>query len=172
MAILATDEKGGIAKDGDIPWRVAGDMQFFKEVTSVTADPDKKNCVIMGRKTWESLPERFRPLPDRINCVLSKDPKTPSRCSGTIVLRDLILDREQIETIEALSETEIETVFIIGGAEVYNQIFKHPDLLMIIHSVIPGDYQCDTFVEVPARYIPISTESQLEFHIYWLMAKE
>jgi dihydrofolate reductase/thymidylate synthase len=47
-------------------------MKYFKELTSRTADPGKQNAVIMGRKTWESIPAKFRPLPGRINVVLSK----------------------------------------------------------------------------------------------------
>ncbi len=58
---------------GTLPWSIPGDLRYFKELTSRTADPGKQNAVIMGRKTWESLPPKFRPLPGRLNVVLSRN---------------------------------------------------------------------------------------------------
>ena len=55
-----------------MPWKLPGDMAYFKELTSKTADAGKQNAVIMGRKTWESIPPKFRPLPGRINVVLTR----------------------------------------------------------------------------------------------------
>ena len=57
---------------GSLPWNLPGDLRYFKELTSRTADPAKRNAVIMGRKTWESIPPKFRPLPGRVNVVLSR----------------------------------------------------------------------------------------------------
>jgi dihydrofolate reductase len=56
-----------------MPWRLSKDMQYFKNVTS-TAPEGKRNAVIMGRKTWESIPVKFRPLTDRINVVITRNP--------------------------------------------------------------------------------------------------
>ena len=55
-----------------MPWKLPGDMAYFKELTTRTADPAKQNAVVMGRKTWESIPPKFRPLPGRVNIVLSR----------------------------------------------------------------------------------------------------
>merc|ERR1711972_1237626 len=75
--IVATTQKGGIGKDGTIPWKLPEDMGHFKKVT--TAAPHGKiNAVIMGRKTWDSIPVNFRPLPDRINVVLSRSSADPT----------------------------------------------------------------------------------------------
>lgn len=57
---------------GSLPWSLPGDMKYFRELTSRTADPAKQNVVIMGRKTWESIPAKFRPLAGRINVVLTR----------------------------------------------------------------------------------------------------
>ena len=57
---------------GSLPWNLPGDLRYFKELTSRTTDPAKRNAVIMGRKTWESIPPKFRPLPGRVNVVLSR----------------------------------------------------------------------------------------------------
>ena len=65
--IVAYDTQRGIGKGGTIPWKLPGDMKMFKEMTS----QPNKNCVIMGRKTWESIDIKYRPLPNRINIVLS-----------------------------------------------------------------------------------------------------
>src|SRR5437763_1943009 len=66
--IVAYDLDRGIGKNGNLPWKLPKDLQRFKDLTTESLS----NCVIMGRKTWESLPPKFRPLPDRINIVMSK----------------------------------------------------------------------------------------------------
>ena len=71
--VVAATRKLGIGKHGSMPWKLPGDMAYFKELTSKTADSSKQNAVIMGRKTWESIPLKFRPLPGRINVVLTRN---------------------------------------------------------------------------------------------------
>ena len=71
--IIAVDEKNGIWKDNKLAWKLSKDMLYFKETTLFTKDKDKLNAVIMWRKTWESIPAKFRPLAWRLNCVLTKN---------------------------------------------------------------------------------------------------
>ena len=73
LIVAATIPEFGIGFNGTIPWRVAEDLKFFKETTSSTNDRNKKNAVIMGRKTWESIPPKYRPLKDRFNIVLTRN---------------------------------------------------------------------------------------------------
>jgi hypothetical protein len=72
--IVAATKNNGIGQAGKLPWRLPQEMQYFARVT--TGEPDgtgkKRNAVVMGRATWESIPRRFRPLPGRINFVLSR----------------------------------------------------------------------------------------------------
>ena len=68
--IYASTNAGGIGNKGDLPWKLPADMAFFRETTSA-AQQGKSNAVIMGRKTWASIPEKFRPLKGRLNIVLS-----------------------------------------------------------------------------------------------------
>jgi len=70
--VVATERSRGIGKDGGLPWKLPGDMAYFKALTSTTRDGKRVNAVVMGRKTWDSIPDKFRPLPGRLNVVLSR----------------------------------------------------------------------------------------------------
>ena len=62
VIVAATASSLGIGRLGDLPWKLPGDMAFFKRLTTTTRHTKKKNAVIMGRNTWESIPSKFRPL--------------------------------------------------------------------------------------------------------------
>jgi dihydrofolate reductase/thymidylate synthase len=137
--IVAIDLDRGIGKDGYMPWDIPDDMRHFKEITCKTSDLNKKNAVIMGRKTWESIPERFRPLSGRINIVLSKnkDLKMPD---GVIVadsfkLIDVILSKMN----------DIENIFIIGGQQIFEQVLKQGNCTKLYITHIKDSFKCDTF---------------------------
>jgi len=112
--ILAVDEKNGIGKNNDLAWRIKADMLYFKDITTATQNENKQNAVIMGRKTWESIPEKFRPLPKRKNIVLSRQ------------YFDETLSFTSIESAlaELEKDDEVENIFIIGGAQIYNETVK------------------------------------------------
>jgi dihydrofolate reductase len=98
-AIVAVAEDGVIGRRGDLPWRLPGDLKWFKKITL-------GHIVLMGRKTWESLPGA---LPGRQNWVLSRTAKNEE---GMQVFRSLD---------EVCSEIEPNvTLFIIGGGEIYS----------------------------------------------------
>ena len=112
--VVAFDEKNGIGKNNDLAWRLSSDLKHFKEITTQTKDPAKKNAVIMGRKTWDSLPEKFKPLPGRLNVILSRN--------LSIHIHLPLVYAELDAALNALSVMEdIEEIFVIGGA----QIFSH-----------------------------------------------
>ncbi|MBX9246278.1 dihydrofolate reductase [Actinotalea ferrariae] len=99
--IWAQDADRCIGRDGDLPWYLPEDQAHFREVT--TGHP-----VIMGRRTWESLPERFRPLPGRTNIVLSRRPDL--RLEGAHVVPDVA---------SATPLAAGRSLWVIGGAQVY-----------------------------------------------------
>lgn len=134
-AILAMDENNGIGKDNKLPWRLKKDMAHFKETTT-------GGIVLMGRKTYESIPEKFRPLPNRINIVLTRN--KDYKQDGVIVIND-------IEEIQKLQEDKTipqdQMIYVIGGAEIYKLFFKHPQLKEVILTKVHKSYDCDTFVK-------------------------
>ena len=135
--VVAMDDCNGIGRDGTIPWKCPEDMAFFKRLTTYTT-PGTWNAVIMGRKTWESLPEKYRPLPNRLNIVLSR---------GNSIDYDNCVVAESLEEALLLApeEAALGEIFVIGGAQVYEEAILHPDCESVYISRIPGDWNCDTF---------------------------
>jgi len=82
---------------------------------------DTQNAVLMGRKTWESIPEKFRPLKGRINVVLTRSPDSVSVPEGVVVATSL---QEATEKLEQLEESKVGEVFVIGGSQIYEQAMK------------------------------------------------
>jgi dihydrofolate reductase len=105
---LARARNGVIGKGDTLPWRLGTDQRRFRALTM-------GKPVIMGRKTWESLPPRFRPLPGRLNLVLSRQPEYEA--PGAVVCDDwteaLAIAREQA------AEDQVDEICVIGGADLY-----------------------------------------------------
>jgi len=97
--VWAQAANGVIGRDGALPWQLPEDMAHFRALTA-------GSTVVMGRRTWESLPSRFRPLPGRRNVVLTRDPTWT--CDGVVVAHDVA---------EALRHEG--DVWVLGGAAVY-----------------------------------------------------
>lgn len=123
-AILAVDFNGLIGLNGDIPWRLPDDMKWFKQHTM-------GHAVLMGRKTWESLPERFRPLPGRDNYVMTRDQSWSAE--GCTALRN-------VDAVIAMIQEDPEReVFVIGGAEVYQLfagMYDRVFLTLVMHTCL------------------------------------
>lgn len=134
--IVAVDEQNGIGIKGKLPWHFSSEMKYFAQTTRNTKDPDMLNMVIMGRNTWESIPEQYRPLSGRLNVVLSKNPHY--HVDGVDVFSDLQ------HAIDAADEN-IESIFIIGGGQLFDEAIKSHKLNGIYLSKIHNAYKCDTF---------------------------
>ncbi len=139
--IAALSENYVIGKDNDLPWRLPDDMKFFMQTTS-------GHHVIMGRKNYQSLPDKFRPLPNRTNIVVSRQANFSA--AGCKVVHSI---EKGIEIAKAGNETEL---FIIGGAEVYKQALSMADHMYLteIKAVISGDTYFPKFDK--ARWIEVS----------------
>jgi dihydrofolate reductase len=123
--IVAVSSNGVIGKENDLPWNLPTDMKHFKSVTS-------GHAVLMGRKCWESIPEKYRPLPNRENIVVTRNPNYVA--NGANVVHSL---EEGINKYKNSNKI----LFIIGGAEIYNEAFKYANGLFItdIHNEVVGD---------------------------------
>jgi dihydrofolate reductase len=77
--VVAADLTNGIGLAGGLPWRLRKDMAFFAKITSKIVHPSSSNTVvnacIMGRRTWESIPQKFRPLASRFNVIVTRNPQ-------------------------------------------------------------------------------------------------
>ncbi len=117
--IVARDAAGAIGKDGDIPWRAPEDLKMFQRET-------KGGALVMGRRTWESLP--VKPLKDRLNCVVSRDPS---------------LAEHVFETPEAAIKSAYDAgyhrVYGIGGAGIYEALLPLADRLMVTEIALSVD---------------------------------
>lgn len=121
----------GIGFRGGLPWRLPSEMKYFRQVTSLTKDPNKKNALIMGRKTWESIPPKFRPLPNRMNVIISRSFKDDfvHDKERSIVQSNLLANA--IMNLESNFKEHLERIYVIGGGEVYSQIFSITDHWLI-----------------------------------------
>lgn len=117
QVVVAATQNYGIGKDGKLPWKLPSDMKFFKELTTNTLDPSKKNAVVMGRKTWESIPLEFRPLPGRLNVVLTRFGSFDIATAGNVVICGSVDSALDLLATSPYS-LSIETVFIIGGGQI------------------------------------------------------
>jgi len=127
IAIVAADDKYGIAKNGKIPWHSKEDFAFFKKTTIGKGN----NVIVMGRKTKESLPNF--PLPDRKNIILTSKPRYDYEISSL----------DQIHLFR-----DYDDIFIIGGESVYNESLKLKLPQKILISRISGDFKCDKFIDI------------------------
>jgi dihydrofolate reductase len=127
-AIAAVSKNMVIGKDNDLPWRLPDDMKFFMETT-------KGHHVVMGRKNYDSLKDKFKPLPNRTNIVITrqKDFNAP----GCIVLNDI---DKAVDLAKAAGENEC---FIIGGAEIYKLAMPRTNRLYLTE--IDAEIEGDTF---------------------------
>ena len=137
--VVAVDLDDGIGKAGEVPWRLPADLAHFRSLTRDSAVPGAENAVIMGRRTWDSIPERFRPLPGRLNCVVSGqvDLRVPD---GVMRADSLAHGLERVRP-----EPAVDRLFVIGGGQIYRRALELDGCRHIYMTRVLGHFDCDTF---------------------------
>ena len=127
--IAAVARNGTIGHDNALLWRLPEDLQRFKRLTQGSA-------VVMGRKTWDSLPAAFRPLPGRLNIVVTRNAAWRAEGAVAVGSLDAALDAARAGAQAA------STIWIIGGGELYAQALPRADLVALTE--LDRDYAGDT----------------------------
>jgi dihydrofolate reductase len=139
--IVGVNKCNGIGYNGTMPWYFPEDLKYFQRITKKTTDTRKKNVVIMGRNTMNSI-QRF-PLGDRINVCIST---TIVSHIDKSVLFYTSLD-EAITDLTAMNN-EIENIFVIGGSMLYEACLVRKDLKFLYINQLNDNSECDTFFPV------------------------
>ncbi|KAF5693332.1 glutathione S-transferase [Fusarium globosum] len=145
-AFFGSDSRGHSQHGHWPPWHnaLAGPTQRDEAPSSSI------NAVIMGRKTWDSIPTKFRPLKDRLNIVISRS--APSKLPETVEPSEPI----RVQSLElalqyARTHSDVGRIFVIGGAQIYDAALRLPEARRILLTSIERDYECDTFFPVDLK---------------------
>ncbi|MGY6627400.1 MAG: dihydrofolate reductase [Oceanicaulis sp.] len=142
--VVAVARNGVIGRDGDLPWRISSDLKRFKQVT--LGKP-----VVMGRKTWDSLPRK--PLPGRANIVISR---SLAEAPGALVRRDL---DEALEAAEAAALADGATeICIIGGAQIYAAVLARASRIYLTEVDLAPEGDSRFPALDPAQWREVSAE--------------
>eukprot|EP01082_Thalassiosira_pseudonana_P007343 g6770.t1 g6770 contig23:1178395-1180293(-) len=155
--VAAAAGSRGIGHQGKLPWRLPGDMNHFKKVTTTPPSPGLTNAVIMGRKTWDSIPSKFRPLDGRVNVILSRKgaagvegvPMSTDDNNNNNNAEDILVASSLEEAMQKLDgRANHGSTFIIGGGEIYSQGIKSGLVKRVIYTNVKGlaeDAKLDAF---------------------------
>ncbi|KAI8823133.1 uncharacterized protein EV422DRAFT_393232 [Fimicolochytrium jonesii] len=169
LVAAALRNGGGIGVNNCLPWRIPGDMTFFQKVTTWLGRGSSQpfthntehgdatsplNVVIMGRKTWDSIPARFRPLKGRLNIVLSRQSRLRDAIRSSSIHDSPAYSFPTLESALAyLQSIPHSAIFIIGGAQLYANCITHHQCERILLTAVdpPNPIECDAFFpEIPS----------------------
>jgi len=127
--VVAVADNGVIGKDNQLVWHLRDDMKFFKELTT-------GHIILTGRKNYESIPDKFRPLPNRVNCILTRN--VNYEAPGAFVYADF-------QSWLSAFENDEHDLFVIGGGEIYRYVIDH-DLVDVMYiTYVNAKPEGDTF---------------------------
>lgn len=168
--IVAATTNNGIGKDGGLPWpMLKKEMAYFARITkrvpkafqsvsdaatqisdasstaSQLATQQPQNVVVMGRKTWDSIPPKFRPLPARTNLIISRQDPLSSVTEDALSKGDVLVAKDIASGLEKLaSRAEIGRVFVIGGSTIYKAALEMESAKHVLLTRVQGEWDCDT----------------------------
>lgn len=125
ITIVAIDKKAGIGKNNRIPWKQRDDLRTFREITD-------NSCVVMGRKTFESI---GKPLPNRINVILTND--------STYKHDGIIIATMVSEVLDFTKKNNVDFLYVCGGYRIYRAFMPLTDIMFI--TFVDADANCDVF---------------------------
>lgn len=162
--IAAVSKNRVIGKDNDLPWNLPDDMKYFMQTTS-------RHHVIMGRKNYESIPEKFRPLPNRTNIVITR--QRDYQAPGCLVVHSIA------SALAVARQGNEEEIFIIGGAGIFNQSLNITQRMYLteIDAVVEGDtffpeFDPADWIEMSRRHHPADERHALAFDFVVYERKE
>ncbi len=168
----------GIGLNNKVPWHISDDLKHFRKLTTETRNLEKRNAVIMGRLTWQSIPDKYRPLKGRFNVILSRDAGLLNSVDDDIISSSNCTYSSSLpDALDLVSKMDdIENVFIIGGSRAYNEAMNHHNCRYIYATIVEYIGKCDTHIDYYTRkgYKVIKTlksktkdeKSGLEYTIY------
>lgn len=154
--IVAMCKNNGIGLNGKLPWNIKEDLSFFSKTTI----GQKNNAVIMGRKTWESLPSKFQKtgLPFRDNFILSSkldidEMSTNDNSKINNIIKSFVNITKLIDYLEHETSKNYDELWVIGGSELYKSFLEQDLINKCVITFINKDYDCDTvFPELDKRF--------------------
>lgn len=149
--IVAATRNMGIGLNGSMPWKgLRKEMQYFARVTTrlpPQAPVGAVNAVIMGRKTWDSIPPKFRPLKDRLNIVITRSaPSNPP--DSTLPITEAVRVGSLEQALSYAASRATSRVFVMGGAQIYAAALQLPGARRVLLTSIERDFECDTFFPI------------------------
>lgn len=139
--VIASTPTGGIGFQNQLPWKCPEDLRHFRQLTTTVQNPQKRNAIIMGRKTWDSL--TTKPLPGRWNVVISQ--------TVTVTSPDTMVYTSLDKALDSLSYlSNVESIFVIGGSRLYKESIQHPQCQTLhLTQIHQPDVTCDIYIPLP-----------------------
>ena len=141
--IVCVDNSWGFSRRDEIPWNYKKDITLFSDLTTKKENINKKNICLMGRKTWDGIPLKFRPLKHRINIIVSQ---TLSINEPDIFTVKTIEEGVKL-CLDMYLEQKVERVFVIGGKSLYDYALKSVLLKQVHITQINKYYYCDNYFD-------------------------
>ncbi|TDH72975.1 hypothetical protein CCR75_002070 [Bremia lactucae] len=163
VVVAALEVTGGIGLRHQIPWHLPSDMKHFRALTTAQSNASVQHAVIMGRKTWESLPEPVRPMPKRYNVVLTHDTgyRQKKKLPENVGVAESFL--AALELVQQQGD-KVDQIFVIGGGAVYAEALSYPKCTKVHLTRVRGTFECDAFfpLELLQQNFKVTEESEIK----------